>query len=379
MAEVRSLNRKITAQRADDGAHEVFIFGVIGDPWAFDVPSFLQWVAYTNPTTIRFVVMSPGGFAFDALNAVDFIKSKGITCYVEIVGECMSAATFFAAIAGPERTEITESGSFGIHSASGPIGDREFTAHVDERMRKLYSEAYGWTTAKLDKYLEGTGTLWLGQEAVDAGICSAIMDQKKVAARNISIDQFKKAQPIAMSDKKITVKGKLKDRLAASAAIVTNAEVEVEIDATEEQATASDELAKATADRIAAETAKSEADAAVEAAKQREADLTTKLADEAAKVTNLTTELGTVKAQHEGVKAELDTLKTNPKVMAALEAPIAAPVSGAGKEKEVVGGAPGAGKKVSAENSILGEILGGMTETERQQLAINKAKRKAEA
>jgi hypothetical protein len=244
------------------------------------------------------------------------MNANGIKSYSEVYGECSSAATFLAAHSTPERTAVSKSTRFGIHKASGAIGDDVFVQHANERIIELYVKAFGWTAGKAEKFLDangGTGTSWMGQEIIDAGIATELLDEIKVAAR------MDRVIDIINTNTMLKVKAKLVGNIDTVKALVTGQEVDVTIDPaqlhaanSEELKTAQDALAQATSDRQAAEAKEKEAsdkvtalEAEVKAANEAKAAAETKATEVEGKVAEVTAKLDSATKDVTNLQREL--------------------------------------------------------------------------
>lgn len=250
-------------KRAPDGAWEVPILGDIGF-FGVNGEDLIRELNAVKPTEVKFIIYSGGGAVYDAIAAAGFIREQGITCYAEIYGVCASAATVFAALAGPKNTAIAPGSTFLVHMPFG--GDQKLIDNATEFLLDLYVKSYGWSKADAKKHMEadeGRGIFWTAAEAKKNGVCNEIMDVSAVAARfNIN------TPAMAENNKKLKVNAtvKLTTMEAVRSALRsegTTAEVEVDI----EQATA--DAMKEQADRIAElEAELAQAKSALEAAGQ---------------------------------------------------------------------------------------------------------------
>lgn len=365
---------RIKALRAPDGALDI---PIIGEVYGWFADELIRLLMAYKPTEVRFIMRSPGGLAFDVLDVVDYMNANGIKSYSEIYGECSSAATFLAAHSTPERTAVTKSSRFGIHRASGAIGDDVFVAHANERIVDLYVEAFGWTKAKAEKYLDannGTGTAWMGEEIIAAGIATELLDELKVAAR------MDRVIDIINTNTMLKVKAKLVGTIDTVKALVTGQEVEVSIDpatitaaSNDALKTAQDELAKAITDRQAAEAKEKEAadkvsalEADVKAANEAKTSAETKATEATAKVTEVTAKLETadkrVKALETALDKALDRPAGSPPIQVNDEG-IVSPLRGPGQQDD------------SPAGQAARALAASMTASEKAQARANAEKR----
>lgn len=353
---------KVKALRAPDGTWEIPLIGEIGETITGD--SIIAFLQSAKPSEVKFIIRSPGGLAYDIIDAIDYMQSNGIKAWCEIYGDCMSAATFIMAYCTPERTSVSASARIGIHKASGP--EKVFVDHANERMAALYKSAFGWSPAKIEKLLTangGEGTQWMsGEDIVKAGLADEMLTEMRVAAH---MGQFKEPTP---DMGKVKAKGKLINVIALG-----GQEVEVEIDANAELEAANTALAQATSDRQAAESKAKEATDAEAAAQAKITELTTaKEAAEAAKVaaettaTEVTTKFNAEAEKTKALQAEVDKLRKLPTV------PATKAQAGEGAQE------PGAtGPVLTDGQKQVKSIIDGMTPGERSALK-KAAQRKAD-
>lgn len=232
--------KKTFGKRAPDGAWEVPILGDIGF-FGVNGEDLIRELSAVRPETVKFIIYSGGGAVYDAIAVAGFIREKGITCFAEIYGVCASAATVFAALAGPKNTAIAPGSTFLVHMPFG--GDQKLIDNAAEFLADLYVKAYGWTKAEANKHMqadEGRGIFWTAKEAKAHGVVGEIMEVSAVAARlNINTP--------AMADSKPTVKVKANVKLAGMdivRAALSEQGATVEVDAEVEQQVADDLAAK---------------------------------------------------------------------------------------------------------------------------------------
>lgn len=174
---------KTFGKRAPDGAYEIPILGDIGF-FGTNGEDLIRELRAVKPQEVKFIIYSPGGAVYDAIAVAGYIREQGITCYAEIYGVCASAATVFAALAGPKNTAIAPGSMFLVHMPYG--GDQKAIDNAAAFLVDLYVSAYGWTKAEARKHMEaedGKGVLWNVTEAKKLGVVSEIMAGAKVAAR----------------------------------------------------------------------------------------------------------------------------------------------------------------------------------------------------
>lgn len=361
---------RILGKRAPDGAYELPILGDIGF-FGVDGADLIKELRAVKPTHVKFLIYSPGGAVYDAIAVAGYIKDQGIECFAEIFGTCASAATVFAALAGPKRTAIAPGSFLMVHMpylSGGGEPDKMDQQAIDNAtafLIDLYSASYGWSKAEARKFMEadgGRGTLWNVADAKKAGIVSEVMDQLKVAAHfNLN--------PTAMAENKKTIKVKTKVHLstleAVRAAMATDG-TEIELEVAQEQV-ATDALT-ASQSRVAeleAENAQLKADKekAVEVA---QAEAVTNANKEAAQAK---ADLATANAAH--TKAIADKEAAHVLAIAELTKPLASRTVGNNQEAGV-GASPGV-EKVDPNIAALRREMSTVSSTAKVVANANKA------
>lgn len=216
---------RVLGKRAPSGVYEIPILGDIGF-FGTAGEDLIRELAAVRPSQVKFIIYSPGGMVYDAIAVAGYIREQGIECYAEIYGVCASAATVFAAIAGPKNTAIAPGSMFLVHMPYG--GDEKAIDNAAEYLADLYVKSYGWTRSEARKHMEaneGSGVLWTAKEAKSLGVVSEIMEGAKVAAHfNINSESMEKKNTI-----KVAAKVKLDALDAVKAALTDGVEAEVEV------------------------------------------------------------------------------------------------------------------------------------------------------
>ncbi len=123
---------QVLCKRAPDGAWEIPILGDIGF-FGTNGEDLIRELQAVKPDVVKFIIYSPGGMVYDAIAVAGWIQEKGIECYAEIYGVCASAATIFAALAGPKRTAIAPGSMFLVHMPYG--GDQKAITEAQNILR----------------------------------------------------------------------------------------------------------------------------------------------------------------------------------------------------------------------------------------------------
>lgn len=303
-------------KRAPDGAWEIDILGDIGF-FGVDGAELIRELAAVKPATVKFLIHSPGGAVYDAIAVAGYIQDKGITCYAEIYGTCMSAATVFAALAGPKRTAMAAGSMFLVHMPYG--GDSKAIDNAAEYLADLYSKSYGWTKGQARKHMEaenGEGVLWTADEAKEIGVVDEVM--------KISVAAYHKQKYTAMAEtKKLKVQATL--HLTTMEAVRgafssegTKVEVEVDIDkATADALDAAEQKVKdAEAERDELKTKVDELEQAAQAGSGNEEAITNAQQE----ATQAKADLAAANSAHEAAIAKMKT--DHEAAIAALKAPV---------------------------------------------------------
>ncbi len=333
---------KTYGKRAPDGAWEVPVLGDIGF-FGIDGADLIRELNAVKPSTVKFLIYSPGGAVYDAIAVAGYIQDKGIECYAEIFGTCMSAATVFAALAGPKRTAIAAGSMFLVHMPYG--GDQKAIDNAADYLIDLYVKSYGWTKAEARKHMEadeGNGILWTADEAKELGVVSEVM--------KMSLAAHYKQKHTAMAEKKkttVTVNLNLGERVSAAFGGQVTAEIDVD------QAVA-DQLAEKDTRIAQLETELAEAKKAPEAEEVQE-EVKEEVKEEApaepAEVVAMRTDLAKANAR----VAELE---------AAMKKPLAKATVGDNRAAGV-GAAPGAPEKDNPNTAVLKQAMAKASKAEK--------------
>lgn len=178
--------------RAKDA--EIDLFDVIGDPWeGVTAKDFVAELRALDADSITLNINSPGGFVDDALAIYDAIlrHPADVTARITVAA---SAASFVAMAA--DKRVITKNGKFQIHDAHAFIGIMEVAnaESIDEiianltqakallneeseNIANIYAERTGTDAEQWRKAMKANGphgTVYRGQEAVDAGLADEV-------------------------------------------------------------------------------------------------------------------------------------------------------------------------------------------------------------
>ena len=180
------------------------VTGVIGDDW--DGLSSQEMVPEIQSTKTDIVMRmnTPGGFVNDALDIYDALMSHTKNVRIDIVAEAWSAGTILAA-AGDE-VRIAPAAKYGIHRAWGGmlvVGNsdemenqmkqmesyREYLQTLDIEIARMVAERSGNTLKQVHSWMIGPdgcdGTEFVGKEAVEAGLCDALIEHKEKPIVNL--------------------------------------------------------------------------------------------------------------------------------------------------------------------------------------------------
>lgn len=343
---------RVLGKRAPNGVYEIPILGDIGF-FGTAGEDLIRELAAFKPSQVKFIIYSPGGMVYDAIAVAGYVREQGIECFAEIYGVCASAATVFAAIAGPKNTAIAPGSMFLVHMPYG--GDDKAIDNAAEYLADLYVKSYGWSRSEARKHMEaneGAGILWTAKEAKSLGVVGEIMEGAKVAA-HFNINSMEQKNTI-----KVAAKVKLDAIDAVKAALTEGVEAEVEVNI--EQAVA-DQIAekdstiaelKSQAEALNAKVEELEA-----AAKPAEGQPTAEELEAVnAKVSELT---GEVTAKVEAVAAKEKEIEGLRATIAELEKKVpAATRTVANNMEAAVASAPSADKEHPAVMALRNELRG---------------------
>lgn len=200
-------NRAFNAKMSDDGVLELNMLDVIGrDYWtgggitAKTVKARLD--DNKDAKTIKVLMNSPGGDAFEGLAIQSLLKRSGARVEVEIIGMAASAATVICMAA--DSISIHEGAMFMIHQAwTWGMGNKkeireiaDFLEKVDDSILAIYARRTGRSIDEIRPMFEAT-TWMTAEEAVTEKFATSVIAAK-------SGDDKKpdnKAKAKAMADK----------------------------------------------------------------------------------------------------------------------------------------------------------------------------------
>ena len=180
---------KIVARGAQKA--EVYVYGIIGGDWFGDGATAQKFAddlkKLGNVTSIDLHIDSEGGSVKDAQAMYTLLVAHPAKVTTHIDGWACSAASFLA-MAGSEIL-IGEGGMFMIHNARmmayGEAEDLERGAALlrttNEMILAKYVDRTGLDAAKVKAWMDAE-TWFTGKEAVQAGFCSKVVANLKVAA-----------------------------------------------------------------------------------------------------------------------------------------------------------------------------------------------------
>jgi len=164
---------------------DIDIFDVIGDPWMGTMASdFVKELRAITAPQINLHINSPGGYVTDGLAMYNALLAHPATIAALIESEASSAASFVAMAAN--TIAIARTAKMHIHDAmtyaSGNAADMRKTAdELEEQsvnIASIYAEKTGIDAETWRSYMQanaGDGTGYRGQEAVDIGLCDAVI------------------------------------------------------------------------------------------------------------------------------------------------------------------------------------------------------------
>lgn len=246
MAQATKPQKAVAYTQMIEGSPSVFVTGFIWDGFG----SYLSQYVYDEyirngrkPLTLY--INSNGGILSEAFGFYDFVRAKGVTLNVEVIGSAGSAATIVALGAGRENINISENSDWFIHRVSfineyGEVieGNAEEAARLNALLVNAYMVATGRTEAEVVAWLDkgDAGQSMSATEAVEFGFASGIIPASKAAAFNQMIAQANKPETMT----KVPVKLNLGKAIAAAFGGEVSAEVDVDA-AVAQQLTEKDE------------------------------------------------------------------------------------------------------------------------------------------
>ncbi len=181
-------HRAFNAVKLADGVLELNMLDVIGEDWwtgggitSGKVKAALD--QNKDAKTIKVLMNSPGGDAFEGLAIQSLLKRTGARVEIEIIGMAASAATVIA-MAG-DSIAIHEGAMFMIHEAwSITMGTKrdmrqvaDFLEKVDGSILAIYARRTGRAADEIIPLVEAT-TWMTAQEAVDAKFATSVIQAK---------------------------------------------------------------------------------------------------------------------------------------------------------------------------------------------------------
>ncbi len=181
-------HRAFNAVKLADGVLELNMLDVIGEDWwtgggitSGKVKAALD--QNKDAKTIKVLMNSPGGDAFEGLAIQSLLKRTGARVEIEIIGLAASAATVIA-MAG-DTIAIHEGAMFMIHEAwSITMGTKrdmrqvaDFLEKVDGSILAIYARRTGRAADEIIPLVEAT-TWMTAQEAVDAKFATSVIEAK---------------------------------------------------------------------------------------------------------------------------------------------------------------------------------------------------------
>lgn len=234
MAQATKPQKAVAYTQMIEGSPSVFVTGFIWDGFG----SYLSQYVYDEyirngrkPLTLY--INSNGGILSEAFGFYDFVRAKGVTLNVEVIGSAGSAATIVALGAGRENINISENSDWFIHRVSfineyGEVieGNAEEAARLNALLVNAYMVATGRTEAEVVAWLDkgDAGQSMSATEAVEFGFASGIIPASKAAAFNQMIAQANKPETMT----KVPVKLNLGKAIAAAFGGEVSAEVDVD-------------------------------------------------------------------------------------------------------------------------------------------------------
>jgi ATP-dependent protease ClpP protease subunit len=164
------------------------ILDSIDDIFGYGASQFMEdLTALGDVDEYNININSPGGDVFESLAMCNYLQSLGKPIKVTVLGQCASAATFFAAIA--DEVVMPENTFFLVHKpwtfCQGNADDLASTIatlqKVEDVVVNMYTAKTGKTDEEIRDYMQ-QGEWWTAEEAKTRGFCDSILPAVKVAA-----------------------------------------------------------------------------------------------------------------------------------------------------------------------------------------------------
>lgn len=167
--------------KAKDDVTKVYIYDVIGGWFGVDVQDFVKELNDIETDEIHVHINSPGGSVYDGISIYNTLRQHDSTVHTYIDGLAASAASFIAQ-AG-EKVIMGRNATMMIHDAIGACygnrADMLMTADlldkVSNNIADIYAKNAGGTSDEW-RALMKEETWYTGQEALDAGLATEVLD-----------------------------------------------------------------------------------------------------------------------------------------------------------------------------------------------------------
>ena len=174
---------------ADDAApdtHIVFLYGIIDEERCEEIAIAMIAGAYTENSTIKFVISSCGGQATEMFSIYDVMRNvrQDIDISTIGLGKVMSAGVLLLAAGSKGKRKIGKHCKLMIHNISsvmeGDISDLKNDVIELERIEKLYIKALAAETNMSKKYIkklfdQKVDIYLTAEEAVELGIVDEVI------------------------------------------------------------------------------------------------------------------------------------------------------------------------------------------------------------
>lgn len=197
---------------------EILVHGRIGDEYdGADAKTVMSFLASAKGKPINVRINSPGGLAFDGITIYNALAQHDAAVTTSIEGIAGSAASIIA-MAG-DTIRIGENATLFIHRAMGAaFGNvsvfdevRAFLSKVDEQLVATYAARTGRPADEIRELLIGEhdGTIFGGQEAIDAGFADELIPARRKKEEKPKADADARAAVQAMLGREVATRLRL--------------------------------------------------------------------------------------------------------------------------------------------------------------------------
>lgn len=172
---------KISNKAKNEKVTKVYIYDAIGGWFGVEVQDFVKELNDIDTDEIHVHINSPGGSVYDGISIYNALRQHDSTVHTYVDGLAASAASFIAQ-AG-EKVIMGRNATMMIHDAIGACyGNRadmlqtaDLLDKVSDNIADIYAKNAGGDTAEWRELMKAE-TWYSAQEALDAGLCTEMLD-----------------------------------------------------------------------------------------------------------------------------------------------------------------------------------------------------------